>query len=727
MAMEPKRLGRYEILGEVGRGGFSVVYKARDTRMEREVALKVIGGGFVQEPAVVESFQQEARVAADLSHPNIVSVYDSGDADGVLYLAMALIGEGRTLADLLAERAPLTLEQALPILTPLANALDYLHQRDLTHCDVKPANVLLEDKGDDLWTVLTDFGLMRLFKASTKLTESSTILGTPAYMAPEQADPKQWGEVTPLTDVYSLGAVTYEMLTGHVPFEGQVMAVLHAHAYEQPASPLEFIPGLGDNVSGVLLRALEKPLARRYPSAGTFVRALREIATVHTLTVQRGATLEQLEAETRKLLDAGDWLKALDYCTQMLRLDPDRLATLEMLTEAKDGLDRERAEAVKRRRLEERFAEGVRLLEERKWKEAIVALQEVVEGNPNFRDARKKLALARDETHRAEWYNEAIVHGRAERWAEACRLWVKVLRGRMDYRDGYGALRLLDAAEGLLVQYDLLAEALAHYDALALAVESENWERAVEVGERLLQLSPDLSHAQSWLAHARVRLGRQVRLGENLIIWGRDGKEMVLVPEGKFLYGDEKSTRYASEFWIDRTPVTNAEYSRFVAALGREPPQHWEGDAPRKTVANHPVVYVSWRDAAAYAEWAGKRLPTEEEWEKAARGADGAKYPWGDQEPTPDLCNFDLNEGSTTFVGKYSPQGDSPYGCVDMAGNVWEWTASDYDADAKVLRGGGWNSSQGYVRVARRRYYLPPDSQYNNVGFRCVGFRRAKQ
>ena len=186
-----KSIAQYEITKEIGRGGFAVVYRARDTRMGREVALKVIHNVPADEAAFIQRFQQEARTAAGLRHPNIVPVYDFGDADGTLYLAMALIGQGRTLRDLLAEQAPLSLEQVLPILAPLADALDYLHQRDppLTHRDVKPANVLLEGEGDKLEVVLTDFGLVRSMEASTELTKSGTILGTPATWPPSRPIP----------------------------------------------------------------------------------------------------------------------------------------------------------------------------------------------------------------------------------------------------------------------------------------------------------------------------------------------------------------------------------------------------------------------------------------------------------------------------------------------------------------------------------------------------------
>ncbi|RLC76924.1 MAG: hypothetical protein DRJ03_27755, partial [Chloroflexi bacterium] len=210
-------------------------------------------------------------------------------------------------------------------------------------------------------------------------------------------------------------------------------------------------------------------------------------------------------------------------------------------------------------------------------------------------------------------------------------------------------------------------------------------------------------------------------LSADRILWKQDGKEMVRVPAGKFLYGDKKEERELGEFWIDKTPVTNAEYARFVAAMGHEPPEHWKGKTPPAEMADHPVVYVSWHDAVAYAEWAGKRLPSEEEWEKAARGTDGREYPWGDEAPTSRLCNFGGKVGGTTPVGRYSPPGDSPYGCVDMAGNVWEWTDSPWEEGSKykVLRGGSWLSNQLYVRAAYR-YSFAPGHRYDFVGFRCV-------
>ncbi len=229
--------------------------------------------------------------------------------------------------------------------------------------------------------------------------------------------------------------------------------------------------------------------------------------------------------------------------------------------------------------------------------------------------------------------------------------------------------------------------------------------------------------------------------------------DLVRVPAGEFQMGSvmarDKNARedelpphrvHVPEFHIGQYPVTNRQYQAFVQATRRRAPQHWEkGEIPWMK-ENHPAVYVSREDAVAFCDWLSQettqpfRLPTEAEWEKAARGADGRIYPWGDDPPDKDRCNFGENVGDTTTIGRYSPQGDSPYGCADMAGNVWEWCQSLYqpypyeaedgreslDGDAfRVLRGGAFD---GDVRLVRCTYRLTlhPRGWSGNVGFRVV-------
>jgi formylglycine-generating enzyme required for sulfatase activity len=197
-------------------------------------------------------------------------------------------------------------------------------------------------------------------------------------------------------------------------------------------------------------------------------------------------------------------------------------------------------------------------------------------------------------------------------------------------------------------------------------------------------------------------------------------------------------------FEIGRYPVTNAEYYAFVDATGRDVPGHWNDRRYPEKLASHPVVNVSWHDAQTYVAWLKKqtgrsyRLPTEAEWEKAARGTDGRVWPWGDDAPDENRCNFNHNVSGTTPVGQYSPRGGGPYGCADMAGNVWEWCQSLYNrpypydpADGRedlgaadgvflVLRGGSFDSIQFLVRCAFRNWSLANDS-YRTYGFRvCV-------
>ena len=200
----------------------------------------------------------------------------------------------------------------------------------------------------------------------------------------------------------------------------------------------------------------------------------------------------------------------------------------------------------------------------------------------------------------------------------------------------------------------------------------------------------------------------------------KTGIELIRIPAGPSLYGDNKQPKELPEYWIGPHPVTNSQYKRFVEATDHRAPQHWKGPNPPPDKLDHPVVNVSWDDAKTFCDWAGLVLPTEEQWEKAARGTDGRIWPWGDEKPTDKHCNFNRNVGGTTPVGRYSPKGDSPYGCVDMAGNVWEWTGSWYrEGSTRTLRGGPWFSDAQNSRAASRNGG-GPDIWLNYVGFRVA-------
>jgi formylglycine-generating enzyme required for sulfatase activity len=219
----------------------------------------------------------------------------------------------------------------------------------------------------------------------------------------------------------------------------------------------------------------------------------------------------------------------------------------------------------------------------------------------------------------------------------------------------------------------------------------------------------------------------------NLAVHEKTGIQFIRIPAGPFLYGDNNEPVDLPEYWIGRAPVTNAQYKRFLDANPQHPvpfvdtewakPHNWHRESRSYPAdkADHPVVLVSWNDVQAFCDWAGLQLPTEQEWEKAARGTDGRAFPWGD-DWVEGRCNTgEADIDDTTPVGKYSPAGDSPYGCVDMAGNVWEWTASWSDSSQarRVVRGGSWDLIRYGARAAYR-YHHPPDNRGFNLGFRVV-------
>jgi hypothetical protein len=265
-----KRLGKYEIQAEIGKGGMGIVYKGYDPLLDRQVAVKVLAPHLVWEPGFVERFLREARSAARLKHTGIVGIYDVGQQGDWYYIVMECL-EGQTLAQLIRQHGPFTPQQTLSILRQLAEALDYAHRCGLVHRDVKPANVVVDADGH---ATLTDFGVAWAAQ-ETRLTTTGAMVGTPRYMSPEQA---QGEALDHRTDVYSLGVVAYEMLTGQAPFNATTPhAVLHQLIYESPPSVRSRRSDLAEEVDQVLGKALAKQASARYERVTDLVSALGQV------------------------------------------------------------------------------------------------------------------------------------------------------------------------------------------------------------------------------------------------------------------------------------------------------------------------------------------------------------------------------------------------------------------------------------------------------------------
>ena len=268
---EGGNVGAYRLLERIGRGGMATVYRAYHPALDRNVAVKVLPEFFAEDPEYRERFQREARSIARLRHPNILEVFDFGSEEGVAYIVMEL-AEGGTLADHLG--GPMPLDRVLAYLEPLGAALDYAHHSGVLHRDIKPGNILLRKDGTP---VLADFGLSRIAGAGRRLTATGTVIGTPEYMSPEQA---QDGQVGPGSDLYALAVVAYEMLTGRVPFRSETSsaAVLVSHLTRPMPAPHELTGELSAHIEDVLRRGLAKNPGDRYPTARAFVSALRPAA-----------------------------------------------------------------------------------------------------------------------------------------------------------------------------------------------------------------------------------------------------------------------------------------------------------------------------------------------------------------------------------------------------------------------------------------------------------------
>ncbi|MER5728757.1 serine/threonine-protein kinase [Streptomyces sp. NPDC002138] len=274
-----RRIAGYEVESEIGRGGMAVVYRAHDLRLDRTVALKLLAPELARNDTFRLRFAHESKVAAAIDHPHIVPVFEAGETEGLLYIAMRYVA-GQDLRALLDRTGPLPVGTVARIAGQVASALDAAHEHDLVHRDVKPGNILVAagtDSEHPEHVYLTDFGLTKKSLSLTGFTSVGQFVGTLDYVAPEQISGKP---VDGRCDVYSLGCVVYEMLAGGPPFlRDDDMALLWAHQYDPPPPPSSVRPQLPPAVDDVLARALAKSPEDRWPSCLAFTSALRDAGT----------------------------------------------------------------------------------------------------------------------------------------------------------------------------------------------------------------------------------------------------------------------------------------------------------------------------------------------------------------------------------------------------------------------------------------------------------------
>jgi serine/threonine-protein kinase len=727
-------IGQYRIIEQVDRGGMATVYKAYQSNLDRYVAVKVLIPDLAEAKGFIARFEREAKAVARLRHRNILTVFDYGRQGEMFYLVMEYVSGG-TLGGRLGW--PQDLTYAVSIVSQVGDALAYAHRQGMIHRDVKPGNILMVEED---WPLLSDFGVAKMVEDSLQLTASGATVGTPQYMSPEQA---QGLTVDRRSDIYSLGVVLYEAVTGRLPFgTDSPMAVILRHINEPITPPHTLRSDLPKELERTILKALSKSPDGRYQRMEEFLADLQE---AYPLSVNHLVHQGNMRAGS-KGLPAIHGPVSTPIITPRLPGTRKRsspwaglaIGLVLLLTLAltfllfKDSIGT----------LVSSLADAVAMLP---------SPSTVLRTGPSPTPKTDSSPTPRTSPSAVPTTSPSAVPttspSAVPRTSPSATL-----------RTGPSAVPTTSPS----------------------ATPRTGPSPTPSTGPSAATPSPTVAPTTPAPPTIELRM------------WEADGAEMVFVPAGEFVMGseelgdDERPVRrvYLDDFWIDRYEVTNERFARFVAETGYQTEAEtedrgrgwvWMGSEweeveganwrhPRGPDSNseqgiedkmdHPVVLVSWNDADAYCRWAGKRLPSEAQWEKAARGPanlsstsqqvgdSGQRYAWGDEfdsakTNTKERWRMEDGElwGDTTPAGSFSPQGDSPYGASDMTGNVWEWVADWYDSDYysqapsanppgpatgtyKVLRGGSWSFDEVYARTAFR-HNIKPDYIYDFAGFRC--------
>lgn len=515
-------LGAYRIIQQVGEGGMAKVYKAYQPSMERYVALKVLPSHYAEDPQFVERFIREARTIARLEHKNILPVYDFGEEQGITYLAMRYV-EGGTLKELLT-KGRLSLGDTLDLMTQICSALDYAHRRNVVHRDVKPSNVMLDDEGAPY---LMDFGIAKVLGTGGDLTATGAAIGTPAYMAPEQA---VGGKVDGRTDIYALGVVLYEMVVGRVPFRADTpMAVLMAHLREPLPLPSQVAPGIAEPIEAVIIKALAKEPNDRYQTANELAHALQQAVqvsgrqpgsqlpgetTLLNLIGQAKAArkppapttpLEHLDSRTQARLEQNyidglsaywvrDWEKAQTCFQAVLAVDPTYKDSPQRLEEVQKQL--------KLAGLYDRAQEAI---QQDEWTAAQQALRQVVSIDAHYQDAAERLKTVEQRMELRNLYRQAGELHAAEQWQAVLRIFERIQQLQPDYPDEQN---LLESAKASLAEQQRLDQIKAVYQRGLQAMGESQWEAAKQAFEQVLAEEPGYGDTERLLARAQDELGK---------------------------------------------------------------------------------------------------------------------------------------------------------------------------------------------------------------------------
>jgi serine/threonine-protein kinase len=721
--------GRYKLEQCIGSGGMGEIYRARRTHIGDTVAVKVLRPDVVENEKSRQRFYREARAAAMLHHPNAVVIHDFGeDDDGTAYIVMELL-LGRSLRQLLAQEGLINSIRAYGIIRQASAALDAGHRNGIVHRDIKPDNIILLDSNDGADHVkILDFGIAKVLDMAIdtnsleqRLTNVGAVIGTPHYMAPEQC---QGEEADARSDIYSLGVVLYELLTGVAPFLAKTpTGVAIKHVTEKPRPPREINPSITESVERVVLHALEKDPNARPQTALELAREFETSMANELDTVRFGRSVEPQRVDTPSIpskrfetlvtpTPATDPLKQSQQTEVISRAQITAEQLKQKADTARHGgptsdLGDQAMQATELLpKSEASKPPPIQPVEKEKPIPDIPAVPAIPVGQPAGFDQPDKKKTA------------AVAKPPVIKPAPAPAVKPKT--------------PLLIGAGVALVALGALVIWLFVSKGPKTGAQTDTTTSPSPVAEASPATSPGSGYPTVAAPEGMVYvLGGVLRIGRD-----NGGDE------------NEKPAHVVNvkPFFIDRTEVTNEQYQKFIDATGYASPPSWQGNRFPGGANTLPVTDVSWEDANAYAKWAGKRLPTEEEWEFAARGTDERRiYPWGEEwiadasNTKPEGADQQRQQGLTP-VGQFQ-KGASPFGLLDMSGNAWEWTASEFKEypggkvnpppgykNLKVIRGGTYDSPPKFATATLRRPYpatrgdwpgnATPD--YTKTGFRLA-------